>query len=127
MRFPHLAVGGLLLIGLVGCAAGRNDFVTLNPGTQHPSLSVDVPVLLTVGDLDRGYEEMGVIRVSVVSRMGYDKLNDKLRTKAREVGADAVIFIRYGTENAFSVLPLFVAIPYDVLTAEGVAVRSKKR
>ena len=39
------------------------------------------------------------------------------------MGADVVLFVRYGTENAFSLIPFFVAIPYDVLTAEGVAIR----
>lgn len=59
-----------------------------------------------------------------VSRQGYEGLNAKLRAKAREAGADAVIFLSYGTENVVSLIPFFVAIPYDVLTAQGLAVRS---
>jgi len=68
-----------------------------------------------------------VIHVSGISRLGYDDLNGKMRAKARQVGADAVIYVRYGTENVMSIIPFFVAFPYDVLTAEGLAVRSKSR
>ena len=35
------------------------------------------------------------------------------------------IFVRYGTDNAFSIILFFIAIPYDVLVAEGLVVRSK--
>jgi len=38
-----------------------------------------------------------------------------------------VIYVHYGTENLFSVIPIFVSIPYDVLTAEGLAVKGKRR
>jgi len=65
-----------------------------------------------------------MIHVSGITRQGYEGLNAKMRAKAREVGADAVIFVNYGTENVMSIIPFFVAIPYDVLTAQGVAIRS---
>lgn len=117
----------LIAVAVVGCAAGRNDFVQLNPGTHYPSRAADAPVVLAVSELDHPYEEIGVIHVSGVSREGYERLNEKLREEARHVGADAIIFVRYGTENAFSLIPFFLAIPYDVLTAEGLAVRSKGR
>jgi hypothetical protein len=96
----------------------------MNAGTSFQPRPANAPVVLTVGDLDRTYQEIGVIHVSGVSRQGYERLNIKMRDKAREVGADAIIFVHYGTENVLSVVPFFVAIPYDVLTAEGLAVRS---
>lgn len=114
-----------LLITASGCAAGRNDFIYLNAGTHFPSHEADAPVVFTVGDLGRPYQEIGVIHVSGLSRFGYDSLNDAMRRKARSAGADAVIFVRYGTENVLSIIPFFVAFPYDVLTAEGLAVRFK--
>ena len=123
--FLTASVAGLLAVGASGCAAGRNDFVLLNPGTRFDARPANAAVTLTVGDSDRSYQEIGVIHVSGVSREGYDRLNEKLREEARRVGADAVIFVRYGTENAFSIIPFFIAIPYDVLVAEGLAVRSK--
>ena len=82
--------------------------------------------MLTTTDFDRPYVQLGVIHVSGITRQGYHGLNEKLRTAARQVGADAVIFVHYGTENLFSIVPIFVAIPYDVLTADGLAVRSKR-
>lgn len=115
-----------LLVGPAGCAAGRADVVLLNPGPRFEPRAASEGVLLTVGDLPSAYQEIGVIHVSGITREGYERLNEKLRDEARRVGADAVIFVRYGTENAFSVIPFFVAIPYDVLTAEGLAVRSRR-
>lgn len=115
----------LLLIAIGGCAAGRNDLIYLNPGTHFPSREADAPVVLTVGDLGKPYQEIGVIHVSGVSRVGYEGLNDALRRQARSAGADAVIFVRYGTENVLSIIPFFVSFPYDVLVAEGLAVHSK--
>ncbi len=127
MTVGRIALYGLLLLSQAGCAAGRTDFIQLNPGTHYSSRPANAPMLLTVGDLDRTYEELGVIHVSGVSREGYEKLNGKLRAEARRVGADAVIYVTYGTENAFSIIPFFVAFPYDVLVARGLAVRSKGR
>jgi len=121
----RLASGWLVVLSLTGCAVGRDDFVLLNPSTHYPARQAEAPVVLTVGDWNQPYEELGIIHVSGVSREGYQHLNEKLRSEARRVGADAVIFVHYGTENAFSVIPIFVAIPYDVLTAEGLAVRKR--
>lgn len=125
-RAEGLAWGVAVGLLAAGCAAGRTDVVFLNPGVHRAPLGAEDPVVFTTTDLEGPYEELGVIHVSGVSREGYQSLNEKLRREARRLGADAVIFIRYGTENLFSVIPLFVAIPYDVLTAEGVAVRSKR-
>ncbi|MBI4342047.1 MAG: hypothetical protein HY599_01625 [Candidatus Omnitrophica bacterium] len=122
-RAALLWVSGALFLS--GCAAGRNDVVLLNPGTRFESRPSDAPVVLTVGDLGRPYQEIGVLHVSGMARLGYDELSERLRNEARRVGADAVIFVRYGAENAFSLIPFFIAIPYDVLTAEGLAVRSR--
>ena len=119
------SIASAVLVSVSGCAAGRTDFVRLNTGTGFEARPADAQVILTVGDLDRPYQEIGVIHLSGVSREGYERLNEKLRDEARRAGADAVIFMRYGTENAFSIIPFFIAIPYDVLVAEGVAVRSK--
>jgi hypothetical protein len=116
----------VLLTSTSACAFGRADFVLLNPGTSYPARPSGSPVVLTVGDWDRPYEELGVIQVSGWVRAGYDDLNSKIRERAREAGADGVIYVRYGTANVLSFFAIFVSIPWDVLTAEGVAVRSKR-
>lgn len=113
------------LLALTGCAAARQDFIALNAGTAFSPRPTHAPVVLTVGDLDRPYQEIGVVHVSGISRIGYAGLNERMRAKARQVGADAIIFVTYGTENVLSVIPFFVALPYDVLTAQGLAVRSQ--
>ncbi len=119
---------GVLSLFLAGCAAGRTDVVLLNPTVVHYApLESKEEVVLTTTDLDHPYVELGTIHVSGISREGYTNLNGKLRAEARQIGADAVIFVHYGTENLFSIIPVFVSIPYDVLTAEGLAVRSKNR
>jgi hypothetical protein len=121
------ALGVCALSSLAACAIGRSDFAALNPGTSYPPRSRSAPVVLTIGDLDRPYEELGMIHVSGVLRTGHDALNEKLRAQARQAGADAVIYVRYGTENVLSIFAVVVSIPWDVLTAEGLAVRSKPR
>ena len=110
-----------------GCAIGRTDVVLVNPDAKRATLSANEPVLLTTLGLDVSYEEIGFIRVNGVARLGYEGLNNKLRDEARQLGADAVIYIHYGTEYAFSISPIILSIPYDVLTAEGLAVRTKRR
>ena len=122
-----LALCGLGAIGVAGCAAGRNDFARLNPGVQFPPLEINESVYLTTEGLDRPYEEIGVLHVTAIAREGWQLLTEKLRNQARQVGADVVLYVRYGTENAFSLSPFVMSIPYDVLSAEGVAVRTKHR
>jgi hypothetical protein len=124
VRHWSMAWALMFAASTAGCAVARRDFVQLNAGTHYPERPPDAPVVLSVGDLDRPYEELGVIHVSGVLRHGYERLNDRMRARARQVGADAVIFVHYGTENVMSIIPFFVAIPYDVLTAGGLAVRS---
>jgi len=120
-RLPPRLLGAVAACALTGCAMGRNEFIPLNAGTSFASRPVGAPVVLTVGDLDRGYQEIGVIHVIGQSRLNYEQLNEQMRAKAREAGADAVIFVRYGREHAFSLGP-FSAV---LLTAEGLAVRSQ--
>ncbi len=120
-----ISLSFLLLLFLSGCAVGRTDFVKLNPDVQYPSKSATTPVFLTTMGLETPYQEVGFIHVSGSTRQGYEELNQKLRQKAREAGADGVIDVSYGTENAFSLVPFIISIPYDVLTAEGLAVKKK--
>ena len=128
---PTFAIARVRLVAvgllLTGCAAGRNDVIALNPEVHYPALAPTEQVVLTTTDVDGPYVELGMIHVSGVIRAGYQNLNEQLRRQARTLGADTVIFVHYGTENVFSLIPIFIAIPYDVLTAEGLAVRSKRR
>jgi len=120
-----LAASGL--VALCGCSVARTHYIQLNPGTSYRPRAENSPVVLTVGDLDEPYEELGMIYVSGLARAGYADLNERIRMKAREQGADGVIFMRYGAEHALSFFVIVVSIPWDVVTAEGLAVRSKPR
>ncbi|MBI3317093.1 MAG: hypothetical protein HYZ85_03710 [Candidatus Omnitrophica bacterium] len=115
------------LILFAGCAISRSDFAYLNPGERYPEKTSHQPIYLsTLGLDDQRFEEIGYIHVSTKSRSGaYEELNHKLRDRARNVGADAVIHVTYGTENAFSISPFIVSFPYNVTTAQGLAVKRK--
>ena len=109
MRLGHwLRVAGAsgVLAVCGACAAGRADYVPLNPGTSYAARGVRAPIVLTVGDWSQPYEELGMVHVSGITREGYAGLNDRLREEARKAGADAVIYVHYGTENLFSVIPI---------------------
>lgn len=119
----RLTAAAALIFLLPGCAVGRTDFSRLNPGEPYEPLPFDAPIYLTTMGTDQPFEEIGFIHVSDATRIGYEKLNEKLRLVAREKGADAVLYVSYGLENAGSIIPFFVAIPYDVLTVQGLAVK----
>lgn len=125
MKFSNWFLLLGLSLGVTGCAVGRSDHALLNPSGVIAEKASEEPIFLTTLDLEDPYEEIGFIHVSGTTREGYEVLNRKLRDRARRLGADAVIHISYGLENAFSIVPIFISIPYDVVTAEGLAVRKK--
>ncbi len=78
---------------LAGCTTVRTDFAPLRFDTAVSKHTDDI--LLTTGDLNRPYKEIGVIFVKG-RHVGYQKVMETLREKAQEVGADAVIKIEAG-------------------------------
>ncbi len=88
----------LLLLG--GCAAST-DVARLSDAT-YPALAEDLPVDVTTGDLDVPYEELAVVvarpDASWLGQSEAEKIvtmNEKLRTAARRVGAQAVVRVSY--------------------------------
>ncbi len=84
-----------ILILFTGCARMecfrmRTDFapLTSKPGTD---------VLLTTKDIDRPYNEIGVIFVKG-RHARYENIVEKLRSEAKELEADAVIKIEFGNQ-----------------------------
>jgi hypothetical protein len=77
-------------IGFFGCVRTMTDFA--------PFTSVTSPageeIVLTTGDIDRPYKELGVIVVRGKRASG-EKIMELLRKEAKEVGADAVIKIDF--------------------------------
>ncbi len=63
---------------------------------KYPSRgeSVDIPV--SSGDSDSIYERIGVIFVYGEKSLSKELINIRLKKQAKEVGADAIIFTKYG-------------------------------
>ncbi len=79
-----------LAIGFFGCARTMTDFVPLTTVTS----SAGEEIVLTTGDIDRPYKELGVIVVRGRCASG-EKIMELLGKEAKEVGADAVIKIDF--------------------------------
>jgi hypothetical protein len=82
-----------LVIGFFGCARTMTDFApfTIDSVTSQTGEGI----LLTTGDIDRPYKELGVIFVKGRCTSG-EKIMELLKAEAKEVGADAVIKIEFG-------------------------------
>jgi hypothetical protein len=79
-----------LAIGFFGCARSMTDFVPFT--AVSPQAGEEI--LLTTGDIDRPYKELGVIVVRKRCASG-EKIMELLREEAKDVGADAVIKIDF--------------------------------
>jgi hypothetical protein len=82
-----------------GCARTMTDFApfTIDSVTSQKGEAL----LLTTGNIDRPYKKLGVIFVKGrCSR--YEKIIEKLKAKAKEVGADAVIKIEFTNRYRYS-------------------------
>ena len=76
-----------------GCARTMTDFAPFTASSVISQKGEEI--LLTTGDIDRPYTELGLIFVKARCR-SYEKITEELKTKAKEVGADAVIKIDFG-------------------------------
>ena len=99
------AVGALVC----GCVSNTEN-VKLDYGSfinqPLPPKSNDTEIILISKDLDKSYKEIGIISAVGKSRhISYEELNEKMKKKAREVGADAIIKIEYGTEARNVMVP----------------------
>jgi hypothetical protein len=82
-----------VLFTVTGCATVRTDFAPLRFDAVAAKTSGDI--LLITGDINRPYQELGVIFVNG-RHVGYQSIMEKLKEKAQGVGADAVIKIEFG-------------------------------
>lgn len=95
----------LLALGLSGCATWSTSTVD---GATAPSKAAVIQtsvsdIRLTESDItDRKYEQLGDIAVTVNKTTVFhpdptkELVNDKLKAEAAKLGANAVIFVRYG-------------------------------
>ena len=106
-----------------GCAVNRSVYVPYE-SKMYPAKTPLAPIVIA-DELEQPYEEMGSIVAYGRYLDGYDKVNELLKNQAREIGADAVIKVRYYQENIFRV-GFILTLDYTVATGQGVAVRFKK-
>ncbi len=112
MRQSGFVALTLMALTLAGCGTRAVSSVAPTPGAT-PSAALPTPaqarkspadVTLTEGDItDRPYQSLGDIKVTVAKWTIFDKdptqeaVGQALREKAAEMGADAVILVRYGS------------------------------
>jgi hypothetical protein len=99
-------------LGLAACADGwATTQVSSKPDTAARAAKTSDQILIVEGDItDRPYKSLGDVSVTVnkVTIFNADPtpemVNQRLRTEAAKLGADAVIQVRYGTVgiSAFS-------------------------
>ncbi|WP_160293580.1 hypothetical protein [Burkholderia gladioli] len=90
---------------LSGCASWSTSSVDRNEQQASPSVATTNPseIKITVDDVtDRKYATLGDITATVNKTTIFnadptkEMVNEKLRTEAAKLGADAVILVRYG-------------------------------
>lgn len=107
---------------LSGCATIKLNYGSLVSETFTPK-SNDFAIILTTEDLNRPYKEIGVISaLANYENATYDQLNEKIKQKAREVGADAVIKIEYGITLQQIIIPPMLGATVPLPSCKGVAV-----
>ncbi len=99
---------------IAGCAGITYPEVSRLSSASYAPLPGDTSILLSTRDIDQKYDEIAMINIRSASWTNIDKLNDTLRQRARELGANAVVRIQYGHEGM-----------WGNPTATGVAVRIK--
>ena len=85
-----------------GCARIRTDFAPLDVSLMATKPSTSIR--LTTGDLDRPYKELGVIFIKG-RHVNYENIMEGLQSKAKELGANAVIKIEFGKRYGYSRRP----------------------
>jgi len=103
MRTSRKAVIAVSLsVSLSGCATWSTSSVDRKDQGAAMQASDPAKVTVSEGDSQRKYKSLGDISVTVNKTTVFNKdptrddVNQKLKEKAAELGADAVILVRYG-------------------------------
>ena len=87
---------------LAGCATWSSSSVERKDQSAAMKASDPAKITVSEGDSSRKYRSLGDITVTVNKTTAFnqdptkDQVNQALKEKAAELGADAVIFVRYG-------------------------------
>ncbi|MDT0137743.1 hypothetical protein [Acidovorax sp. PRC11] len=108
MNFTRIASIACLAAACTGCATWSTSNVDASSADAKDAMQTlaarsPAEVRVTDGDVvDQRYVSLGDITVTVNKTTVFhpnptrEQVNEKLREKAAELGADAVIFVRYG-------------------------------
>jgi hypothetical protein len=112
MKLLRLYAAGAVALLVAACGVRTGTSVTPTPGATPSSANADTKlpakspnqVMLTESDItDRPYQSLGDIKVDLQKWGAFDKdpthemVAEALKKKAAEMGADAVVLVRYGT------------------------------
>ncbi len=97
-----------IVVVLSGCGAGervknwspfKKEEATLEPKKGSPSSTTQrsEEIFVCAGDIDVTYKKLGEVSLGEYGFSGHDILASKIREKARDVGAQAVINVQYDT------------------------------
>jgi hypothetical protein len=111
-RVPVILIS--FIVFMAGCAGITYPEVSRLSSANYAPLPGDSPIQLSTRDIDQKYDEIAIINIRSASWTNIDKINNTLRQRARELGANAVVRIQYGHEGM-----------WGNPTATGVAVRIK--
>jgi PBP1b-binding outer membrane lipoprotein LpoB len=105
IKSTHYAMAALLLVALSGCATWTTGSVDRNEQQTMAANKPTLPEKVQLFDDDakgRKYTSLGDISVTVNKTTVFhadptkELVNQKLRERAAELGADAVILVRHG-------------------------------
>src|SRR5438094_2752605 len=98
----NMALAALSAALLAGCATWSTGSVDRREQAVAAKPTDPARITITEGDVSRKYTSLGDVSVTVNKTTVFNKdptremVNDKLKEKAAELGADAVILVRYG-------------------------------
>jgi hypothetical protein len=108
----------IIIILLSSCVRTRVIVYETTPRTPKPS---DYPIeILDIANIDKPYKVIGVVKATPKGRRSPEAILEKLRTKAREMGGDALIDLTIG-EGDKVIIPtgnLFVVKRGETWTAK---------
>ena len=117
----------LIILALAGCTGTKTN-VSYSSLLQEkfPAKTENSEITLTMDEmLQRPYREIGIIfALAKKENVTYNQLNELIRQKAREVGADAVIGMKYTLDRSMVLVGAegVSRQPADYPSAQGIAV-----
>ena len=85
-----IVFGLVIPLFFTGCASTKGEFVKLSTDI-YPPKSEAQEILLTQGDIDKRYKEIGIVKATGNQYTNDAECFEKIQRIAREAGADAVI------------------------------------